>query len=57
MEPGSTGVTLIRRRKDTEKSTWRTHRYFVHFESRIHVKFPRQIDVIISTWIHLSKSM
>ena len=57
MEPGSTGVTLIRRRKDTEKSTWRTHRYFVHFESRIHVKFTRQIDVIISTWIHLSKSM
>ena len=33
-------VTSIRRRYDIEKSTWRTHRYFVDFESRIHVEIP-----------------
>ena len=38
METVSTEVTLIRRRNDIEKSTWRTHRYFVDFESRIHVE-------------------
>ena len=62
MEIASTEVTSIWRRNDIEKSTWRTHRYFVDFESRIHVevstsKYPRRIDVIISTWIRLSKSM
>ena len=31
-------VTSIRLRNDIEKSTWRTHRYFVYFESRIHVE-------------------
>ena len=62
METASTEVKSIWRRNDIEKSTWRTHRYFVDFESRIHVeistsKHPRRIDVIISTWIRLSKSM
>ena len=38
METGSTEVTLIRLRNDTEKSTWRAHRNFVDFESRIHVE-------------------
>ena len=38
METTSTEVTSIQRRNDIEKSTWRTHRYFVDFESRIHVK-------------------
>ena len=36
MELASTTVTSIR--NDIEKSTWRTHRCFVEFESRIHVK-------------------
>ena len=31
-------ITSIRRRNDTEKSTWRTHRYCVDFESQIHVE-------------------
>ena len=51
METVSTAVTSIRRRNDIEKYTWRTHQYF---ESTM--KFPRRIDVIISTWIRLSKS-
>ena len=38
MEATSTEVTSIRRRNDIEKSTWRTHSYFVDFESRIHVE-------------------
>ena len=38
METVSTEVTSIWRRNNIEKSTWRTHRYFVDFESRIHVK-------------------
>ena len=59
METASTEVTSIRRRSDSEKSTWRTHQYFVDFESRIHVEIstsnrchnfhvdsPFQIDVI-----------
>ena len=37
METVSTEVTSIRRQNDIEKSTWRTHWYFVDFESRIHV--------------------
>ena len=36
METASTEVTSIRRRNDIEKSSWRTLRYFVDFESRIH---------------------
>ena len=38
METASTEVTSIWRRNDIEKSTWRTHRYFVDFESQIHVE-------------------
>ena len=38
METASTEVTSIRRRNNVKKSTWRTHRYFVDFESRIHVE-------------------
>ena len=38
METASKTVTSIRRRSDIEKSTWKTHRYFVDFESRIHVE-------------------
>ena len=38
METVNTEVTSIWRRNDIEKSTWRTHRYFVNFESRIHVE-------------------
>ena len=33
METATAGIMSIRRRKDIEKSTWRTHRYFVDFES------------------------
>ena len=38
METASTEVTSIWRRNDIEKSTWRTHRYLVDFESQIQVK-------------------
>ena len=38
METGSTAVALIRLWNDIKKSMWRTHRYFVDFESWIHVK-------------------
>ena len=38
METASTEVTSIRRRNNVEKSTWKTHQYFVDFESRIHVE-------------------
>ena len=38
METASTEVTSIRRRNNVEKPTWRTHRYYVDFESRIHVE-------------------
>ena len=38
METASTEVTSIQRRNETEKSTWKTHWYFVDFESRMHVK-------------------
>ena len=38
MEKASTEVTSIRHGKDIEKFTWRIHRYFVDFESRIHVE-------------------
>ena len=46
MKIPSTEVTSILIRDDIEKSTW-----------RIRSKFPRRIDVIISTWIRLLKSM
>ena len=38
METASTKVTLIRRRNGIEKSTCRTHRYFIDFESRNYVE-------------------
>ena len=38
METASTEVTSIRCRNGIEKSTWRTHRYFIDFESGIHVE-------------------
>ena len=38
METASKEVTAIRRRNDIGKSTWKTHPYFVDFESRIHVE-------------------
>ena len=38
IETASTEVTLIRSGNDIEKSTLRTHRYFIDFESRIHVE-------------------
>ena len=41
METASTEVTSIRRRNNVEKSTWKTHRYFVDFESRIHVEISK----------------
>ena len=63
METASTEITSIWRRNDIEKSTWRTHRYFVDFESRIHVEIstsnrchnlhvdsPFKIDVIYTNF-------
>ena len=38
LETDSTAVTSIRHRNDIEKSTWKTHRYFGDFESRIHAE-------------------
>ena len=59
METASTEVTSIRHWNDIEKSTWKTHRYFVNFESRVyveismlnrchnfHVDSPFKVDVI-----------
>ena len=63
METASTEVMSIWRRNDIEKSTWRTHRYFVDFEIRIHVEIstsnrchnfhvdsPFKIDVISTSF-------
>ena len=41
METASTEVTSIRHRNNVKKSTWRTHRYFVDFESRIPVEMSK----------------
>ena len=38
METASKAVTSIPRRNHIEKSTWRIHRYFVDFQSRIHAE-------------------
>ena len=38
METANTEVPSIPGRNDIEKSTRKTHRYFVDFESRIHVE-------------------
>ena len=40
-ETASKAVTSIRHQNDIEKSTWKTHRYFVDFESRIHVEISK----------------
>ena len=42
LETASTAVTSIQRRNNIEKFMWKTHRYFVDFESQNHVE--------ISTW-------
>ena len=51
METVSTAATSRRCRNDIEKSTWRTHHYFVDFEGRIQVEIStsRRIQVEIST--------
>ena len=54
METASGAVTSIWLRNDIEKSTWRIYWYFIDFHTS---KFPSRIDIIISTWIRLSKSM
>ena len=46
MKIASTEVTQIRRRNDIEKSTCRTHRYFVDFACQIHV------EILTSNWCH-----
>ena len=38
LETENTAVTLIRHRNEIEKSTWRTHRYFIDFATRLHVE-------------------
>ena len=38
METANTEVWSIRCGNKVEKSTWRTHLYFVDFESRIHIE-------------------
>ena len=66
METASTEATSIQRRNDIEKSTWKTNRYFVDFESRIHVDIstsnrchnfhmdsPLKIDLFIYLFIYL----
>ena len=66
METASTEATSIQRLNDIEKSTWKTHRYFVDFESRIHVDIstsnrchnfhmdsPLKIDLFIYLFIYL----
>ena len=59
MEIVSTEVTSIRRQNDIEKSTWKFS--LIDILSILKVestsKFSRQIDVIIFTWICLSKLM
>ena len=38
MKTASTEVMSIKRRNDLEKCTWKTHKYFADFQSRIHVE-------------------
>ena len=40
METENTEATSNRRRNDIEKSTWKTHQYFVDFENQVHVEIP-----------------
>ena len=69
-ETASKAVTSVQHRNGIEKSTWKTHRYFVDFESRIHVEIstsnrrrnfhvdlPFRIDKISTNFSHgISKS-
>ena len=64
METASTEITLIRRRNGIKKSTLKTHQYFVHFESRIHVEideisknFPLAISLSDRWWIDKNVSI
>ena len=38
METAGTEITSIRLGNNIKKSMWRTHRYFVDFESQIHAE-------------------
>ena len=40
METANTEATSNRRRNDIEKSTWKTHQYFIDFENQVHVEIP-----------------
>ena len=44
-------------RNDIEKLMWKTDQYLVNLKVESTLKFPRRINVIISTWTCLSKSM
>ena len=57
METASIEATAIRSRNNIEKSTWRIIDILSILKVESTSKFPRWIDVIISTWIRLSNSM
>ena len=57
METESTEVTSIQRRNDIGKSTSRTHDISSILKAESTSKFPHRINVIVSTWIRISKSM
>ena len=57
METANTEVTSIRRRNDTENPRGELIDILSILKVESTSKFPRRIDVIISTWIRLSKSM
>ena len=57
METASTEVTSIWRQHNVKKSTWRTIDISSILKVESTSKFPRRTDVIISTWIRVSKSM
>ena len=46
METENTEATSNWRRNDIEKSTWKTHQYFVDFENQVHLEIPT------SNWYH-----
>ena len=56
METENTEATSNRRRNDIEKSTWKTHQYFVDFENQVqryhnfHVVSPFKIDKILTNF-------
>ena len=57
MEIASTEVKSSRRRNNIEKSRGKLFDILSIFKVESTSKFPRRSDAIISTWIHLSKSM